>query len=226
MAEQKWYQRYGEGIVIAILSAGVLALIAYLKSAGSRWFLPTFYGLIAACAVLLCCLGFLLVRRVPRPRVIPSPKNIERCVRTWLDNHKISVKNDPYTDGYFRFRITLDGGANLTVLRSRSEQPDYVHISCDLGVRGNEQKLLEQFSEDEMTDMLLEIKRELARARVGYSGLVNPPENFMIVRNVPIYPTLNEFTFMSAIYDVEAAMNIVGNVFLRMRWMKERHPVI
>jgi hypothetical protein len=111
----------------------------------------------------------------------------------------------------------------LTILRSRSEQPDYVHISCDLGTRGEDLKLLKQFTEDEMTEMLLDIKRELARARVGYSGLLNPPENFMIVRNMPIYPTLTEFAFMSMIYDIEAAVNLVGNVFLRMRWLKERH---
>jgi hypothetical protein len=178
----------------------------------------------AASLVLIASFLFLLLKRSPHTKIIPSSKNIESCVRTWLDNQKIAVKNDPYPEGYFRFRITLDGGSTLTVLRSRSEQPDYVHITCDLGTRGDDLNLLRQFTDDEMTEMLLDIKRELARARVGYSGLVNPPENFMIVRHVPIYPTLSEFAFMSMIYDVEAAVNLVGNVFLRMRWRKERHP--
>ena len=210
------------GLIVCVIWGGV----AYLAHIASPWFWPIFYGLVAAALALLCCLGFLVVRRTPRPKVIPSTKNIESCVRLWLDNHKIAVKNDPYPDGHFRFRITLDGGAALTVLRSRTEQPDYVHISCDLGMRGEDIKLLKQFTDDEMTEMLLDIKRELARARVGYSGLVYPPENFMIVRNVPIYPTLSEFAFMSMIFDVEAAMNLVGNVFLRMRWRKEQYSAM
>ena len=223
MSEQKWHQRYAEGIVIGVLTACILTLIGYLNHISSTWFWPFFYGLIASSLFLIVCFVFLLLKRVPRRQVIPSSKNIESCVRTWLDNHKVAVKNDPYPEGYFRFRVTLDGGVILTILRSRSDYPEYVQISCDLGIRGENIKLLEQFTEDEKTEILFDIKRELARARVGYSGLVNPPENFMIVRRVPIYPTLSEFAFMSMIYDVEAAVNLVANVFLRMRWEKERH---
>src|ERR1035437_8268085 len=108
MSEQKWHQRYAEGIVIGVLTACILTLIGYLNHISSTWFWPLFYGLIASSLFLIVCFLFLLLKRVPRRQVIPSSKNIESCVRSWLANHKVAVKHDPYPEGYFRFRVTLD----------------------------------------------------------------------------------------------------------------------
>jgi hypothetical protein len=217
MAEQKWHQRYSEGIVIGILTAGVLSVIGYLNHVASPWFRPLFYGLIAGGIVLIACLGVMLVKHLPLPNVIPSSKNIERCVRGWLDNHKVAVKNDPGDNLHFRLRITLDSGQLLTVLRSMKEFTNYVQIFIDLGVRGENTNLLEVFTDEERNQLLFDIRVELARAKVGYSGLVMPPENFMLFRRVPILPGLTEFYFMSMIGDIEAATNLVLLMYLKAK---------
>jgi hypothetical protein len=110
----------------------------------------------------------------------------------------------------------------MTIIRSKSDYKEYVQILADLGFRGDDKKLLDQFTEDEITEILLDIKMALAQAKVGYSGLVHPPENFQVFRRVPIYPNLTEFAFISMIGDVEAAMHLVMLVFLKARFQKDK----
>lgn len=168
MAELKWHQRWSGAIVTGLIVCVVWAGIALLAHIASPWFWPLFYWMIAASAVLLCCFGFILVKRIPRARVIPFTKNIENCIRSWLDNNRIAVKNDPDTDHlHFRFRITLDLGKQLTVLCSKTEYPEYVQIITDLGIRGENQKLLDGFTDPEKVQAILETQLELARAKVG-----------------------------------------------------------
>lgn len=221
MAELKRHERWTENIVSGLIVCIVWAGFVYLAYKASSWYWPVFYGAIPAGVALLCCFGFILVKRIPAPRGITSSKNIESCVRAWLDNHRIAVKNDPDKDLHFRFRITLDSGKSLTVLRSKTEFPEYVQIITDLGIRGEDQKLLDQFTDQEKTQAILEIQLELARAKVGYSGLMMPPENFFLFRRVPIFPGLSEFIFIAMVSDIEAAMNLVGNVYLKARLKAE-----
>lgn len=216
MAEPSWIKRYSEGIVIGFLATAVWAGIAYLIHEGYSWGPPLFYGLVAASVMVIAYFGFTLTKRIPKQKIVPSLDNIEECIRIWLDNHKVTVKNDPHPDCYFRYRITLDSGCYLTVLRSKSEYTKYVQIYCDLGIKTEQdKKVLEQFSEKEKAQIMFDVKVELARARVGYSGLVDPPENFQLCQRVPIYRTLTEFVFMSLVGNVEAARNLVFLMFIK-----------
>lgn len=224
MAET-WIKRNGDGIVTGLIVCIVWAAIAYLAKIASPWFYPLFYGFVTGCVVLIAAVSVIILRRIPRRQIVPTEKNIGTFVRAWLDNHKFTVKNDPCEEAYFRLQITLDSNWHMTVLRSKSVIPGYVQIIADLGVRGNDKKLLEQFTDDERTKLFFDIKMELARAKVGYSGLVDPPETFQIFRNVPIYSSLTEFAFISMIGDVEASMNLVALRLLQARWSKERSPL-
>jgi len=223
MVESRWHQRYGEGIVITLLGAAVLAIVAWLFHANNAWARGIFYGLIAALLVVIACLAYLLLKRIPKPKITPTLKNIDNCIRMWLDNYKVMVKVDPEQTCHFRYRITLDAsGIQLTVLRSKLDQQEYVQIFSDLGLKGEEgKKILALYSEEEKGQILFDIKTELARARVGYSGLVDPPENFRLVQRVPVYPTLTEFGFMSMIFNMEAATSLVTLRFLKSRIGKE-----
>jgi hypothetical protein len=103
----------------------------------------------------------------------------------------------------------------------RDESEDYVQILADLGTHGDN-KLLELFNSDEIAQTIWNIQLELARAQVGYSGLVNPPDNFMIFRRVPIHHNLTEFIFISMLGSVEAAMNLVMLMFVSARAQAEQ----
>ena len=208
--------------MITLLGAVALAIATYLAQAASPFLMPFLLGIAAFCAVVVAGAAVVFLSRLPERRKIPGKKNIESCVRMWLDNHSIAVKNDPSPESYFRFRITLDDGKLLTVLRMRDQSEDYVQILADLGVRGDDKKLLEEFSEDEIGQILWDVKVELARAQMGYTGLANPPENFVIFRRVPIHHNLTEFFFVGTINSVEAAMNLVGLMYLKTRSEAER----
>lgn len=223
MGALKWHQRYAEGIVIGLLTAGVLAMVAYLGHEASSWFVPLFYGVIAASVFLIGCFCFLFLKRLPLPKVIATPDNIEDLVRTWLDYHRMAVKSDPSDENHFRFRITLDSGKQMTVYRSKKEYEESVHIVADLGVRGKKDQaaLMEPFTDAEKLRVILDLQLEFVRAKIGYSGLVIPPEHFVIFRRIPILPGLNEYIFVSAIAEVEAAMNLVGIIFINAKTKAE-----
>jgi hypothetical protein len=215
MEEPNVFKRYREGIVIGVLACIAFAGISILADFHSPLFWPLFYALIAAGIVAISGIAIVLLKRVPRPLVLITERNIESCIRSWLDTHRVMVKNDPCSDAYFRLRIVIND-KHMTIIRSKSEYQEYVEIVANLGMGGeNDRKIRDKFSNDEFTDMLVDMKVFLAQAKVGYSGLIDPPENFQVFRRVPIYPNLTEFAFMSMVNDVEAAMNLVGMIFLK-----------
>jgi hypothetical protein len=217
MAEQRWYQRYAEGIVIGILACIAWGILVYLYAAASPLAGPLFFGSIAGGIVVLAGAAISILSRMPERRTIPTSKNMEKCVRTWLDNHHLAVKNDPDDKLYFRLRITADYGKQMTIFRSKKAFTEYVEIQADLSIRGEDVKILDLFTEEEKQQWFFDVGLELARAKVGYAGLAVPPVNFYLFQRVPILPGLTEAYFVSMIGNVEAAMNLVVLMFARVK---------
>lgn len=221
-----WGKSLGQNLLFAVLVALIPgAAVTWLAHVQSLWAVPALEGL---GAMLLASGSFVAIRAsrtLPPRRLMPNSENIESCIRLWLDSHKFSVKNDPSPESYFRLRIKLDSGVNLTVLRMKNEHPDYIQILCDMGIRGEDKKVLESFSEAEAEQIIFDIRLELARAAIGYSGLVNPPENFMMFRRLPIHHNLTEFIFIGTIGEVEAAHNLVILMFLKTKQQAEQKQV-
>jgi hypothetical protein len=159
-------------------------------------------------------------------RIQPNSENIEVCVHSWLNNHRFAIKNDTTSDSYFRYRITFDNGKQMVVARMRDESKDYVQILADLGFRGDNKKLLEEFTQEEVDQLFWDTRVELARAQVGYGGLDNPPDNFYISRRVPIHHNLTEFAFMSMVGSVEAAMNLVLLMYQKTKAGAEKRNAV
>jgi hypothetical protein len=221
MDNQTFKERWGLPIAIGVIVCVIWAFISCLAAIASPYLKPILYGLVGAAAVLLCGISIAILKRIPRPRVIPTGKNIEACVRSWLDNQRIAVKSDPSPDNYFRLRITLDSGKFLTAVRTK-DQPDYIEIITNMSVHGDQLTELHQFSDDEIEQFSWDTQVELARAQVGYSGLQTPFENFIIHRRVPIQHNLTEFAFISVVGSVEAAMNLVNLMFRKARMKAAR----
>jgi hypothetical protein len=207
-----------ELLILGLIPAGVVAYLEHIKSV---WAEPVLYGMGAG----LMCSGIWVAIRagayLPPRSIRPNTKNIEACVRSWLDTHRVGIKNDPSPESYFRFRITFDSGKVMTVVRMR-DQPDYVQILADMSLRGDDKKLLEQLNEEEIGQILWDVRVELARAQVGYVGLIYPPENFIISRRIPIHHNLTEFIFISMLGSVEAAMNLIGLMFFKTKSEADR----
>jgi hypothetical protein len=172
-----------------------------------------------ACAVVI------ILRRIPKPLPTPNGANIEEYVRSWLDNHRLTVTKDPSPTTYFRYRVRLAPPDNedLTIFRMRDENPDYIQVYTDMGLKGEQwEQITKRFSNEEINRIIFDIKIELARARVGYSGLVIPPENFKVFKMVPINPALKESDFFSAIAEVEAAIHLVTVIYLKSAHQKDQ----
>jgi hypothetical protein len=135
----------------------------------------------------------------------------------------MSVKNDPSAESYFRVRVTFNE-KTMTIVRMRDDSEDYIQILADLGTHGDN-KMLEQFNDDEINQCIWSIRLELARAQVGYSGLVNPPNKFLIFRRVPIHHNLTEFMFISMLGSVEAAMNLAALMLVNAKTQAERRQL-
>jgi len=219
-----WGKSIGQGILATIIVALIPgAIVTYLAHIQSVWTVPVLEGLGAA----LMCAGIVIMVRawghLPPIRTRPNATNIESCIHSWLDNERVSVKNDPSPESYFRLRIILNE-KTMTIVRMRGEFEDYVQILADLGTHGDS-KWLQQFNDDEIAQMIWDVKVELARAQVGYAGLVNPPDKFTLFRRVPIHHNLTEFIFMSMIGSVEAAMNLVGLMVIKTKAEVDRRQL-
>lgn len=201
-----------------MLATLLIALIpgafeAHLVRIQSAWSGPVLMALCATALAMIILLAMDAIRRLPPRRVIPSVNNIETCVRMWLDNFRYAVQNAPIPITHFRFIVTVDSGTKMIVVRLREEFTDYLVIRSELDPSNEELKRIEEMTEDERTLIIMEIRLELARRNIGYSGLSLPIEDFGIFKRIPVRDSLTEHEFIAALDEVEAAVHIVGIVF-------------
>jgi hypothetical protein len=222
MAELSFGRRNGEAIVTGLIVAGIVGCVAFLYGKYPTFLNLLTYCLICGVATFVACAAVIILKRIPKPSPMPNEENIESYIRTWLDNHRMTITKDPSPATYFRYRIQLSpDNEQLTIFRMRDENPEYIQVYTDLGLKGEEgEQILSRFSQNEINQILFEIKLELARAKVGYSGLVIPPTDFKIFRRVLIHSTLKESEFISAISEVEAAIHLVLLIYLRANQQK------
>jgi hypothetical protein len=211
------FRRWTEGTLESVLAAILIALIpggvvTYLARIKSAWTGPILHGLSAVALTVFIILAIDAIRRLPPKHLIPNFKNIETCVRTWLDRFRVTVKNDPVPTAYFRLLATVDSGTKMHIGRPR-EMGEYVVIRANLAPGQNDLELLEALPKEECNTMMLNLLLELARRNVGYSGLVLPAQDFHIFKRVPITASLTEHEFVNALQEVESAAHAVGIVF-------------
>jgi hypothetical protein len=193
-----------------VLVGGVVMTI--LARYASPWVGPALYGLGASVLLLIATLATKAINRLPRKRSIVGTDNVESHVRAWLDNFRTTVKNDPIDEALFRFTVTMDGGAKLLVGRLRGDLNGYIVVRGEVTPSEEERRYLEVLPAEVLMRMRDEIRLELARAKVGYSGIKIPLENFAIFKRIPINDALTEDSFIAKLEEVEAALNAVGAI--------------
>jgi hypothetical protein len=179
----------------------------------SGWSGPVFMGLSATAVTMVALLALDAIRRLPPRRVIPNLKNIEFCVRDWLNNFQYSVKRSPLETAHFRYLVTVESGTKMLIGRTKNDFQDYIQIRCDMNPTEKDMSLFHGLSELERAVITGNIRLELARRNVGYQNLTLPADNFFISKRIPIRETLTEHEFIAAIDEVEAAAHSVMFVF-------------
>jgi hypothetical protein len=219
MAQLSFVRRNSEAIVTGIVTACIVGGAVSLYEKYPALLIPFTYFLVCGSVAIMACVAVIGLRRIPKPLECPNGKNIDGYVRAWLDSYSFTVKNDPSDPTYFRYRVTLPPPDNeqLTIFRMRTENPEYIQVFADLSMNEEGFKQLQtRISVRDMHQVLFDLKMELARAKIGYSGLVIPPLNFKVFKRVLIYSGLKESEFFSAIHEVEAAIHMVTVIYLRM----------
>jgi hypothetical protein len=212
MAELSFMRRNGEAVVTGLLTTAIFGFGAFLYGKYPTLLNPFACCLVCGASAFVSCLAVIALRRIPKPLPCPNTNNIHDYVRTWLDSRGLTVTSDPSNPTYFRYRVTLPPPDNedLTIFRMRDDSSDYLQVYTDLGLKGEiGAQILSRFTNKEISRVIHEMKLELARSKIGYSGLVIPPTDFKIFRRVLIHPGLKETDFFSAIDDVEAAIHTV-----------------
>jgi hypothetical protein len=215
---RRWIEGILQGMLATILLALVpAAIVTYLAKLQSIWAAPVLLGLCAWALTSIIIVAMNALRHLPPVRVLTNTDNVESNVRGWLHNFRYAIQNAPDPTAYFRFVVKTDAGVSLTIGRPKGEFKDYIIIRHDLIRTSDDDRILGSLSDEERLRLVVEIRLELARARVGYNGLSLPlPEaGFSVFKRVPVNDTLTEDKFVSYIEDVEAAMNAVGAVFFK-----------
>jgi hypothetical protein len=153
------------------------------------------------------------IRRLPPRRVIPNTKNIESCVRDWLNNFQCSVKKSPVETAYFRYVVTVDSGTKMLIGRTKNDFQDYIQIKCEVVPDANDLEKINGLTELERAVVVGNIRLELARRHVGYHNLAIPADDTYLFKRVPIRETLTEHEFIAAMDEVEAAAHSLALVF-------------
>jgi hypothetical protein len=145
--------------------------------------------------------------------------NAEQNVRVWLDRNGCSVKSATIPEAFFRLEVRLPGGLNILIGRARERFED-VYVIAGLANEATTLKEVDSATKDQQERLADLIKLELARARVGYFGLVFPiAKQFSVVKNLRITDYLSEQDFMQGVWDVEAAANAIMAVY--RLWIQE-----
>jgi hypothetical protein len=211
---KRWAENTGASIlavvIIALIPAGIMTHLLRIQSG---WSGPLFGGLGTFMLAAITLLALDAIRRLPPRRVIPNVKNIESCVRDWLNNFQYSVKKSPIETAYFRYLVTVDSGTKMLIGRTKGDFQDYVQIRSDMAPSDSDMAQFDILSDIEKAVLVGNIRLELARRHVGYQNLKIPSDEFFISKRIPIRETLAEHEFIAAIDEVEAAAHAVGLVF-------------
>jgi hypothetical protein len=99
--------------------------------------------------------------------------------------------------------------------RSRIDFTEHIIIRANIVNASNMPDELKRASQEDNSRLVELIKLELARARIGYSGLQIPvtAQDFDIFKSIPINDHLDEDSFMRAVFDIEAAINAISAIF-------------
>ena len=211
---RKWIDGVGQSILATIFIALVLGVfVTWLVKIRSAWGTPLLLGLAAATMAALFAVLAKAGMRLPPKRLIPNSQNIEECIRTWLNNFNYGIKNTPDGNAHFCLLVTADSDTKMVIGRLKAEKDsEYVYIKAIIGPTGEELGNLNRLTEQEKAKLFVSIKLELSRRRIGYRGLIFPPNDFFIFKRVPISSSLTEHEFLSSVDEIEAAVNAVFNL--------------
>jgi hypothetical protein len=151
-----------------------------------------------------------------QPQVTES--NVETKVRDWLYTFKVNMEPLPDSEApesFFAIKARPKGSIGPVFIHRPKEYPDYLVIQTDIQLGDGEKALLSKLSETQVTEVILELQGEMARAKIGYE-FRNPSEpslQVQLIRRIPI-ADLSENVFMQHLEEIVHDLSLVNSTLV------------
>jgi len=195
--------------------------IGWLTTEGPKWVVP---ALCALGAFVLILVAFASIKGAQaaftvrayleqQARIGVTVDNVEGLVREWSDTFRFSVKKLGAKDAY-HWAFELKGPAEMpiTVMRDK-DLSHYLTVIGSLTVIREHSKLFKTLKKSDADALIAQLRIEMNRLNIGYTGFANPPERFFFVRRIPISPDLTDYRFVTTVNEVTSAVLLVRQIF-------------
>lgn len=196
-------------IVAASIFAGATMIATTLYARyGNSWSGPIFKGLISFFIVLsiFMCIRILLALPLARERL--TTENLESRLLGWLHKFCLTVKNNPLAAAHFCVQVSTDSDKHIFIGRSIGDWSDYLEFWAFLRPANDEEKIaIESLTQDQANWIMVNLKLELAKARIGYAGFGSLASGYRIMKRIPITEFLTEDQVINSVWEIEAILN-------------------
>ena len=138
--------------------------------------------------------------------MVATPANARYVIRDWLDKAGTTVQNSPIASFVFNYIVTING--RKISIGQEIEKQSYLTLSASLVFTDEDNRTLEsaQGGREAVTKGM---KIALAAVKMSYTGIGVPLQKVVVAKSAFIGDGLLEHEVMAAMFDVEAAFNLV-----------------
>lgn len=191
------------------------ALAAYLKGRGVNWVDPVTYGVVVGAAIFVGISSWRVMSLVSSLTPQVTAENIERLVRDWSDTFSYTVKKQQIHEDFF-WGYEMSAVSNLPITVRRTKQlPNYVILIGALNVDGEHPKLIAAMNDKDRISFMADLRIEMNRMNMGFTGFTVPPKQLIVMRQLPIDRELTAAKFATTFQEVGSALILIRQTFLK-----------
>ncbi len=184
----------GNILVVVLATAGV-SISAWLQSL--PWYVIALSG-IGAFGLTFFSINQLAVFRERRSNGFATLDNerIEATLRKWLDNLRYKIQADPQDNRVFQFKAEDSDNRVMIVARPKEGLTEFILVGGSWTIPQDLQPKFDGMTDDERNGMLEELKIEMLRLKVSYSGFIHPLRQVGVQVRVPCDETCTQSLFL------------------------------
>ena len=195
---------------LPVAVGGAVILVAWLAH------LPLYQLLLLALltiALVLLCMNQVRIFRERRRHGIAelSDKGVDKTIRDWLDDPSFQFQRRMNAECLFQFVVTDEQGRAITVSRSKAK-PSQLGLTTAITLADEHRQKYERLSDNEKENITHNLRIEMARYRIGYSGINRGLERVVLGDVVLLDNALTEFYLRQRIFYVGGAFALYSEM--------------
>lgn len=193
-----------------VAAGGVVILLAWLAH------LPPYQllllALVTIALVLLCMNQVRIFRERGRHGIAElSDERVDKTIRDWLDEPSFQFQRRTNTECLFQFVVTDEQGRPITVSRTKSK-PSQLALTTAITLADEHRQKYETLSDNEKEKITHDLRIEMARYRIGYSGINRGLERVVLCDVVLLDNALTGFYLRQRIFYVGGAFALYSEM--------------